>query len=122
MSLGVIILGHGSKLGAANEELYKIVQIVQEKMGDVPVEAAFMSQANPDFPEALAKLVEKNIKRVVVAPLFLFPGMHIRHDIPEIIAEEKAKYGDKVEIVLAANLGTDSRIADILIDRIEEVL
>lgn len=122
MSLGVIILGHGSKLDAANQELYKIVQLVREKLGNIPVEAAFMSQASPNLSEALLKLFEKNIKRVIVAPLFLFPGMHIRQDIPEILAEEKAKYAGQMEIVLASNLGTDSRIADILIDRIQEVL
>ncbi|MDA8233486.1 MAG: hypothetical protein M0Z31_01505 [Clostridia bacterium] len=53
-------------------------------------------------------------------PFFLYFGIHLQEDIPEILKEEKAKYPG-VEIVMASNLGADIRLVDILLDRIKEV-
>ncbi|WP_227766491.1 sirohydrochlorin chelatase [Zhaonella formicivorans] len=121
MALGVVILGHGSRLQEANQGLDAIVEMIKVKMANTFVEKAFMSQAEPTLADAIAKLSRQNTERIVVMPLFLFPGMHVQQDIPEILAEEKEKYAGKIEIVLAQNLGSDPRIAEIAIDRIREV-
>ncbi|MDS1029030.1 CbiX/SirB N-terminal domain-containing protein [Bacillota bacterium LX-D] len=120
MKLGVVILGHGSRLNEANSGLDDIVKIVKDRMKNAIVEPAFMSQAEPTISDAIAKLAAQDVEKIVVMPLFLFAGMHVQKDIPEILAEERTKHPG-VEILYAPNLGSDPRIVDIIIDRIKEV-
>ncbi|MFQ9617091.1 MAG: sirohydrochlorin chelatase, partial [Clostridium butyricum] len=56
-----------------------------------------------------------------VVPYFLFSGVHIREDIPKEIEEYIA---DKpgIKISMGNTLGEDPRLADVLADRIKEVL
>ena len=54
-------------------------------------------------------------------PYFLFDGMHIIKDIPEEIAAYLENHKD-MKISMGKTLGADKRIADVLCDRIKEVL
>ena len=123
MNTGVIVLGHGSRaaVGEANDVVYAVSRQVQEKLGHDRVETAIMNRKSelPGIAEAVEKLVAAGAGRIVIVPMFFADGMHIRSDIPEEIVELKAAYAG-LEIVLAAHIGADPRIADILVERIGE--
>lgn len=120
MTTGVIVLGHGSRVSEANDGLDLLVEMVRAKVQNFIVETAFMSQANPSLPEAIAKLAAEKVEKIIIVPLFLFAGAHVRQDVPEMVEMEKEKYQQQIEIILTSNLGTDPRIAEIVIDRIRE--
>ncbi|MDA8233263.1 MAG: CbiX/SirB N-terminal domain-containing protein, partial [Clostridia bacterium] len=113
MKNGIIILGHGSKAPQALETLQAVGTKVQQTMTGFKVEVASMEFNKPDIPEAVANLVNQGVNKIVVVPFFLYFGIHLQEDIPEILKEEKAKYPG-VEIVMASNLGADTRLVDIL--------
>ncbi|MHB8172268.1 MAG: sirohydrochlorin chelatase [Thermincolia bacterium] len=120
MKNGIIIMGHGSKAPQALEILQAVGNKVQQTLGGFKVEVASMEFNKPDIPEAVANLVNQGVEKIVMVPFFLYFGIHLQEDIPQIIDEEKAKHPG-VEIVLAGNLGADTRLVDILLDRIKEV-
>jgi len=120
MNCGIIVLGHGSKAPQALETLQDVRDKVAQALSGVQVEVASMEFNKPDIPEAISNLVNMGVEKIVVVPFFLFFGIHLQEDIPGILADEKAKYPG-VEIVLAGNLGADSRLVDIVLDRIKEV-
>lgn len=115
----VIILAHGSRAPEADGALYEIVDLVREKSGFEIVKPAYMDHSRPDMETAVKELIDLGIKNIIVMPLFLFSGIHVRKDIPGMIQELQDKYD--VEITYARNLGPDRRIADIVVDRIMEV-
>jgi sirohydrochlorin ferrochelatase len=117
---GIIVLGHGSIGEQALETLNQIATMVREKREEV-VEIASLQFNSPSLPEAIASLVMKDIKRIIVVPLFLFCGQHVQRDIPAIVNQEATKYNG-VEIILASHLGAEARIAEIVLDRIDEAL
>jgi sirohydrochlorin ferrochelatase len=124
MKRGIVILAHGSRaeVGEANRQLLKVVEMFRERTGNEHVKPAYMNvkSKGPGLSEAVAGLKGEHCEEIVVAPWFLTRGLHIQKDIPEMIEELRNRY-PQVRIVMAEPLGPDSRLVDILLDRIREV-
>jgi len=122
MKTGLVVLGHGSRVAVdeANQVLLSLAAMVKERTGFDLLETAFMNPKSQrqNLAEAVGKIVRGGAKRIIVAPVFLSNGLHMQKDIPAEIAELKEKY--QVEISLAAHLGPDPRIADVVVERIKE--
>ncbi|WP_347491034.1 CbiX/SirB N-terminal domain-containing protein [Desulfoscipio sp. XC116] len=115
---GVIILSHGSRLPEAQAALQDITCIVASKATeDFLIESASLQINQPDLPTAIARIVKRGAKRVVVVPLFLYPGLHIQKDVPEIIAAQSNIYKD-ISITMSEHIGADPRLQEIIMDRV----
>ncbi|HLG30610.1 MAG TPA: precorrin-8X methylmutase [Candidatus Brocadiales bacterium] len=121
MKTGVIALAHGSRANGGNDGLFKIVEMLQNMGKWDIVRAGFLQFAQPTFTQSVKDVVEEGAQRVVILPLLLFAGNHVRKDIPKEIEAERQKY-PHVEFLYASNLGADERIAYIAADRIDEAL
>jgi sirohydrochlorin ferrochelatase len=115
----VILLGHGSRVPGAGDDMEKAARMLKEKYPLGRVVSCHMSRLGPHFPETLAACVSQGAKEVVVIPYFLNMGLHIRLDIPEMMQEEAEKYPD-VKLVYGKHLGFDEAFVDILHKRVEE--
>lgn len=114
---GVIVLGHGSRSKDAYDIFFKIVEEMKIRIGG-EVEGCFMELSEPNIPETMEKMYNRGVRKFTVLPYFLFTGMHIKKDIPEILEEEKTKYDDIV-IEMAESINYHSALVDILIERLE---
>lgn len=121
MKTSIIVLAHGSKINSGNDGLFKIVEMLKVTNKWDSVEPGFLQLAEPDLAGAISKVVNEGAKRVVIIPLLLFNGNHVRKDIPFEIENQKKMYPG-VEFLYAGNLGADERIAQIATDRINDVL
>jgi sirohydrochlorin ferrochelatase len=118
VSDALVILGHGSRNPAATRQFNELVGTMRAR-GDGLVLPAFMELAEPSLADAVAEAVASGARTIVVQPCFLFDGMHIRRDIPKTIRGLAAQYED-VAFRLGRPMGTDTRIADILLERARE--
>ena len=116
----VIILSHGSRNKLAQQDFLDFVKAVKEKEQGLRIEQASMELSPPDIPAVVTKLYNEGIRLIIVVPFFLFRGMHIVKDVPDIIEQQKARYPD-LNIVLSEVLLPDERLQDIVIERIREV-
>lgn len=116
---GVLILAHGSRVASTKDTINYIADIVREKMPEVPIEVAYMEFCEEDIKHGIKTLVNKGVTHIKAVPYFLFSGIHIREDIPNELNEILKDY-DGVTVEMGKTLGADSRLADILIDRIKE--
>ncbi len=119
MSSGIILLAHGSRREIANDVLNQIVNMVKDDLSPDKVNQAFLQFSAPKLEEALKEQVEAGIKEIIVVPVFLFNGIHLQEDIPQLLDGERDKYPE-VEIKFAAPIGADRRIGEIIKDRIKE--
>lgn len=118
---GIILLSHGSRLPEAQATSQQIAAALTKALGDkYIVEGAALQFNQPDLPTAIEKVIQAGAQKIVVAPIFLYPGLHIQRDIPEIIEEHKNKYPG-VEISMTRHIGADRRLMEIMLDRIKEV-
>ncbi|MHB1126516.1 MAG: sirohydrochlorin chelatase [Bacillota bacterium] len=119
---GTLLLGHGSRIDEANAVIIEICrQVVEKKGGHGFFRVAFLQFGKPSLEEAVQSMVENGIERIMVVPVFLVPGNHIRTDIPEMLERCQAVYPE-IKIIFADSIGADCRIAEILIDRMEAAL
>ena len=118
---GLLVLAHGSREKETEATLETIVSLLQERLKAVRIERAFLQFSDNDLRNGLTKLRDSGIKDIKVIPYFLFEGVHIKEDIPKEIMEFKEEYPD-VQITLGRSLGDDHRLAEILADRIQELI
>ncbi|MDW7684106.1 MAG: CbiX/SirB N-terminal domain-containing protein [Bacillota bacterium] len=118
MKTAVLLFGHGSRRDEANDALVRLCGLVERKRPGTKIAHAFLQFAKPDLPAALEALSGQDIDEVTVVPIFLYEGIHIREDIPEILSAEADKH-PQMRLVLAPVLGIDERMAEIVLDRVD---
>jgi sirohydrochlorin ferrochelatase len=121
MKTGIVILGHGSKAEASNQAFQEFCELAGESLDYDFVAGGSLQFAEPRFKDVVAKAVEAGMDKIMVAPLFLFPGNHVQKDVPKALKKLKEEYSE-VDFVYADHIGVDDRLVDIVADRIKEVV
>ncbi len=115
--VGLILIGHGSKLPHNRENLEKLAEILRKRSKFKIVEIAFMIRNTPTITEAIDALATKGVSKIVLIPAFLAPGVHTTQEIPELIGvkeKEPQLRAQGIELVYGEPLGSDERIAEVL--------
>lgn len=111
MSIGLVLFGHGARDPRWREPFDSLARAVSAKHGG-PVSLAFLELMEPSLSAAVAQLVQRGATRVVVIPLFLGTGGHIRRDLPALI--EEAALAAKVPVSAVTPAGEDPMILNAL--------
>ena len=88
--IGILIVGHGSKLAYNKEVVSTLAQKYAKIKEDYVVESGFMELSEPNIPQQFNKLKNKGVDKIIVSPAFLAHGMHTKVDIPTILGLEAA--------------------------------
>ena len=118
---GVLVVGHGSRQKKTEQTLEAVVEMARLTLPEMPMEIAYMEFGAQNIPAGLSALVARGAKSIVVAPYFLFDGIHLREDIPNALDAYRKAHPD-VEIVLGRPFGVDARLGALLADRVREAL
>ncbi|MBE0446611.1 MAG: precorrin-8X methylmutase [Actinobacteria bacterium] len=121
MSTGFIVLGHGSRVSETVAILKDIKDCLEARLQSNNVRYAALQFNEPGLPEVIADFVNGGITEIVILPLFLVDGNHIRDDIPGIVRRASEKF-PSVNIMVAGHIGADVRITDILLDRVDSII
>jgi len=115
--VGLILIGHGSKLPHNQENLEKIAEIMRERSSFKVVAISFMVRNSPTIPEAIDTVAQKGVTTIVLVPAFLAPGVHTTQEIPELIGvKDKESQLSKrgIRLIYGEPIGPDECIAVIL--------
>jgi sirohydrochlorin ferrochelatase len=85
--------------------------------GGAAVECAFMEFSDRTVERGVSALAAKAVTEIWVMPYFLFMGVHMKKDIPSLVAGCAADYPD-IKIAIGEPFGIDERLADIIVDKI----
>ncbi len=119
--LGIILFAHGSSVGEANQGVHELARQVEAEGRYSYVRAAFLELAQPDLRTAIGQAVESGIERVIIMPYFLTLGIHLRRDLPNLIAPQKQKY-PRLEVEVGQPLEGHPLLPTIILGRIQEAL
>ena len=114
---GVLVIAHGSRATETEATLDRVVSMVREKLPEALIECAFMEFSDRTIEKGLSALAEKAVTEIKVVPYLLFMGIHMKEDIPGMVAKCAAAYPG-LAVTMGEPLGADERLADILVDRI----
>lgn len=118
MKKSLLIVSHGSQVEETKNTIFKVQESIKDRGIYEDVRVAFMEFNTPNIPDAIKDIYDDGIRDIVVVPMFLFRGNHIRKDIPELLRKIEKKYSD-LEIFMAEPIGFDDRIVDIIAERAE---
>ncbi|MDR7664765.1 sirohydrochlorin nickelochelatase [Methanosarcina sp. Z-7115] len=126
--LGILAIGHGSKLPYNKEVVTQIADYIARKHSDVIVRAGFMENSEPSLKVAIEGFSGTGVTKIAAVPVFLASGVHITKDIPQILnLDEKGCGtleidGKAVPLCYAKPIGADELVADLVFKRVQEVL
>lgn len=107
----LVLFGHGARDPRWREPFDRLaVQVASNHPG--PVSLAFLELMQPDLEHACRDVVARGAQAIVVVPLFLGTGGHIRRDLPLLL--EKAARGCGVAVTAAAPAGEDAAVLEAL--------
>ena len=121
MKKGILILAHGSRERETEIVFNKIADMTKEKVNEAIIETAFLQFSDVNLEKGLDNLIARGVKEIKVIPYFLFSGVHIRENIPKKI-EKYLEDKPNIKVIVGEVLGDDSRLADILADKINKYL
>jgi sirohydrochlorin ferrochelatase len=103
----LLAVAHGTTDPDGLAEIRRLINIVRTKRPDLPIELCWLDRAEPSFSDALAALTGP----VVVVPVLLSTGYHVKIDITAVVA-------GRLETAVAAQLGPDERITEVVRQRL----
>jgi sirohydrochlorin cobaltochelatase len=113
MTTGLVLFAHGAREARWREPFERLLTLVAERHPG-PVSLAFLELMAPDLTSACMQLARAGAQRIVVVPLFLGAGGHLRNDLPVLLAAAQAAAGVEVSSVPPA--GEDESVLQALAD------
>lgn len=116
MSATVLLIGHGSRQSAGNEEILRFAAVWRARHPDWRIEACFIEHAEVLLDMGLDNAASGS-RQVIAVPLIINAAGHVKMDIPQAIEAARMRHPD-VEFICVPPLGMGHEIYDILRQRI----
>jgi len=115
----LVLLAHGSRRDASNEEVRGLATAVAARMDGRydRVTCAFLELVEPSIGEAIDREVAFGCDEVVCLPYFLSAGRHVSEDIPGLIEAARQRH-PSARIRLERYLGAQNRLAQLIADAV----
>lgn len=114
---GMIVLGHGSRRREVGEAFTAMVERVARRMPGMTVLPAFFSLGEPTLADQVRRLAADGCSRIVIMQYFLYNGVHIEQDIPEMIAELRREMPG-LQFVVQPTLQDDPAMETLIANRL----
>ncbi len=109
MKTALILFAHGARDPEWANPVRRVQAAIRQRVSDMPVELAFLEFLTPNLPEAAAQLVTQGCEKIVVMPMFIARGGHLKNDLPGIIELLRSTY-PTVEFSLGGAIGEDEMV------------
>lgn len=109
MKTALILFAHGARDPEWANPMRRVQAAIRQRVSEMPVELAFLEFLTPSLPEAVAKLVAQGCDKIVVMPMFIARGGHLKNDLPRIIEMLRSTYPE-VEFSLGGAIGEDETV------------
>jgi sirohydrochlorin ferrochelatase len=117
--VAVLLIAHGSRRSAANDDLVQLARLVADKGGYQIVEVSYLELAEPTILAGGQQCVERGATRVLMLPYFLSAGVHVVSDL-ESQRMTLSQSHPGIDFVLCPHLGLHPLMAEIVMDRLKE--
>jgi sirohydrochlorin cobaltochelatase len=92
MTTAIILFAHGARDPEWASPLRRVQAAIRQQAGEVPVELAFLEFMTPTLPECAAALVAGGAENILVVPMFIAQGGHLKRDVPEMLTRLRSTH------------------------------
>lgn len=108
---GILLLGHGARNPEWAAPFRRICDAILKQQADALVEMGFLELMRPSLDEGIDSLVARGAKDIVIVPIFMAAGAHVRNDLPRMADAAMARHPG-LAIHLAEPVGEASGVVD----------
>ncbi len=111
----LLIIAHGSRREASNEEVKILARKVAQTLPDDVnhVNVAFLELASPSIGEAIDDCFNSGATELVVLPFFLSAGRHVVTDIPSEVERAMRNWPGK-KLTMLGHIGSMDAIINLI--------
>lgn len=109
MSTALILFAHGARDPEWASPMRQVQAAIRASLADARVELAFLEFMQPTLADCCSELIAQGARRIVVVPMFIARGGHLKHELPEMLALLRSTYPE-VEFSLAAPIGEQAAV------------
>jgi sirohydrochlorin cobaltochelatase len=117
MTQGLILFAHGARDPAWAAPFEAVAALVRARQPSWLVRLAYLEFMSPPLAEAATALVHAGCGRIVVRPMFLGTGGHVRRDLPRLLEELRHAHPG-VDFVLQEAIGENPSVHAAMADAI----
>lgn len=104
MTTALILFAHGARDPEWADPMRRVQAAVRQRVADMPVELAFLEFMTPTLADCATALIAGGASKIVVMPMFIARGGHLKRDVPELLAALQAAHPG-VELTLGQVIG-----------------
>ncbi len=104
MTTALILFAHGARDPEWANPMRRVQALLRPRLPGVPVELAFLEFMAPTLADCTQALIAGGATKIVVMPMFIARGGHLKRDVPELLAALQAAHPG-VEISLGEVVG-----------------
>jgi len=113
MTTALILFAHGARDPEWASPMRRVQTQIRERLAaasrGTPVELAFLEFMAPTLADCCAGLIAQGAKKVVVVPMFIARGGHLKREVPEMLAQLRSTY-PAVEFALSDPIGEQEAV------------
>lgn len=115
MSTALILFAHGARDPEWARPLLQIQARVREDYPAAMVRLAFLEFMAPDLTTVVADLVCEGVSRIVVVPMFIAQGGHLKRELPAMLSALRSTYPG-IDISLTGPIGEHAAVLAAMAD------
>jgi sirohydrochlorin ferrochelatase len=120
-SPAVLLVAHGSRRAAANDDLLQLAGALAERRIHEIVEVSYLELAEPTIPTGARRCVERGARTVLMLPWFLSAGNHVVADLERYRLDLSTEFPN-VRFELCPPLGIHPLMVDVVLERLGQRL
>ena len=112
---GILLFGHGARNAEWAQPFHRIRDAILAREPEALVAPGFLELMRPTFDEGVDCLVRQGATEIVVVPIFMAAGSHIKKDLPQLAASAMDRHAG-LTIELAAPVGEAATVLAAMAD------
>jgi len=108
---GVLLFAHGARDPRWAEPFRRVLARLADSAPDLPATLAFLEFMTPGLEGGVDALAARGCRSIVIVPLFLGTGGHLRDDVP-VLVDAARRAHPSLAITLAPAIGEQDAVTD----------
>jgi sirohydrochlorin cobaltochelatase len=108
---GVLLFAHGARDPRWAEPFQRVLGRLADQAPDLPAALAFLEFMTPDLEGGVDALAARGCRSILIVPLFLGTGGHLRDDVPALVDAARRAH-PALAIRLAPAIGEQDAVTD----------
>ena len=111
-----ILFAHGARDPGWAAPLWRVREQMLARSPGLRVELAFFGFIEPSLTDCAESLIGEGFDRIVIVPMFIAQGGHLKKDLPLIVEEMRCRY-PQVAFEVAGPVGEAERVVQAMADQ-----